>query len=657
MSLDWQFPPYVVLTGPSALLALFLARYAWRRRSAAGAVQLTLLMTATAVWSLAYTLELLSADPQTQVLFTRLAYPGIVTVGPAWFLFARRYTGRSSTPWGEHYRWVLWVIPGITLLLVATNEQHGLIWREFHTYAYRTFSISRGTYGPWFWVHAAYSYLLLAYGTWALWVMARAQYHIYRFQSLALLVGILPPWIANGIYLAGYEPFPGLDLTVLALLLSGVMLTLGLYRYHLLDVIPVAAETILETMQDGILVINQQEVVLNLNRAASQMLGVARQWAAGARLRRLIPNLPVGKGPHEIYLNGYYLNIDITRVEKHPNLRLVYLHNVTALQDVTDQLRAQNRFLEQLNHLTRTILLSENEQDVLPLLAQLSTDLFHASQAFIIVGDENQVEVFPPLKEGETAQRATLMTLTAQALETGKPLIKTAKSSNVFASIMVLPLVSDKMRLGALCLAWKQPHHLDEIQMQRGEQVASQVSLALAKLRLLKEVQLLAVKDDLTGAYNHRYLNLTGQHLFARARRYQEALSVLMFDLDRFKAINDRYGHLNGDLLLRQVARRCQESIRASDILVRYGGDEFVILLPQTDLETATHIARRLHTAVTSTPIYLEGTTVTLTFSMGITTLDENVPNLESLIRHADQALYHAKHSGKNRICTYTEAL
>ncbi len=650
-----QFPPYAVLTALSALLALYLARYAWQRRNVAGAAQLALLMCAAGVWGLAYTFELLSADVPAQIFFTRMAYPGIVSAAPAWFLFARRYTGRASTPWGERYRWVLWIIPGITLALVATNEYHGLMWGEFHSYTYGAYTVSRGVYGPWFWFHAAYSYLLLAYGTWALWLMARTQYRIYRSQSLALMVGILPPWIANGIYLTGHEPLPGLDMTVIALLLSGAILTLGLYRYHLLDVIPVAAETVLETMQDGILVVNREEVVLSLNQAAARMLGIARQWAAGSRLRRLLPTLPPGPGPHAITLNGLRLNVKRTSIPKHAHLRLVYLQDVTALQEAADLLRAQNRFLERLNHLTRAILVSESEEEVLPLLARLSATLFRADQSFIVLASEHQTDIYPAGEATDPSLREAVLALTRQSLETEKPIMRPGIARGPFASALVLPLISDKIRLGALCLTWARSHPMDDALRQQGEQVASQISLALARLRLLREVRLLAVQDDLTGAYNHRYLNITGQHLFARARRYDEPLCVLMFDLDHFKAINDRYGHLNGDLLLRQVAQRSRQSIRKSDILVRYGGDEFVILLPNTTLKTATGIARRLHDAVTAFPVPLEGAAVTLAFSMGMAARDDSTPDLESLIRKADRALYHAKNTGRNRICTYAE--
>jgi diguanylate cyclase (GGDEF)-like protein len=124
----------------------------------------------------------------------------------------------------------------------------------------------------------------------------------------------------------------------------------------------------------------------------------------------------------------------------------------------------------------------------------------------------------------------------------------------------------------------------------------------------------------------------------------------MMLDLDHFKRINDEYGHLIGDQVLQEFAKRCECSVREVDLVGRYGGEELMILLPETDRKTALQVAERLRTTIASTPIQVFGKEISVTVSIGVTTQDENTTDLETLIARADQALYIAKHKGRNRV-------
>lgn len=158
----------------------------------------------------------------------------------------------------------------------------------------------------------------------------------------------------------------------------------------------------------------------------------------------------------------------------------------------------------------------------------------------------------------------------------------------------------------------------------------------------------MALRDSLTNAYNRRYLIDRLERERQRAVRTGQPLSLLMIDIDAFKAVNDRHGHAAGDLALQAVAKVCEGAMRQYDLLARYGGEEFVVLLPNTSLEQACLVAERVRAAVAATGIpALEGVSVTI--SLGVSQLDFAERDATPLLTRADQALYAAKRGGRNR--------
>jgi diguanylate cyclase (GGDEF)-like protein len=123
-----------------------------------------------------------------------------------------------------------------------------------------------------------------------------------------------------------------------------------------------------------------------------------------------------------------------------------------------------------------------------------------------------------------------------------------------------------------------------------------------------------------------------------------------MLDLDLFKRVNDTFGHPIGDIVLQDFAQVCRNNIRTIDLICRYGGEEITILLPETEMVTAVHIAERLRTAISENQTHINGHTIKITASIGVATKDDNTLELETLIARADQAMYIAKHKGRNRV-------
>ncbi len=184
----------------------------------------------------------------------------------------------------------------------------------------------------------------------------------------------------------------------------------------------------------------------------------------------------------------------------------------------------------------------------------------------------------------------------------------------------------------------------------------------LIKLKELQEeikeknkiLETLAITDGLTGAYNHRYFYTRLTEEFERAKRYHTSISLIMIDLDFFKKVNDKYGHLVGDSVLAEIAHILQHNIRKHDVFARYGGEEFVLLLPHTSFEGALKEAERLRKAVESHRFANMANAGEITISLGCVSYpDVDIKNPEDMVKFADEALYRAKNSGRNRVEFY----
>lgn len=210
-----------------------------------------------------------------------------------------------------------------------------------------------------------------------------------------------------------------------------------------------------------------------------------------------------------------------------------------------------------------------------------------------------------------------------------------------------LPLVFEENLLGML---WIWGEGVTRSDLPILSIFAKQIGMTLERARLFEEVQSLAFTDSLTGLQNRRSLFELGKIEFSRATRLKRAFSCMMLDLDHFKSINDKYGHQVGDQVLQEFASRCKRSVRDIDLVGRYGGEELIVLLPETNRELSVHVAERLRASIAESSIRVGDAEIHLTVSIGVATQDENTPDLHALIARADQAMYIAKHKGRNQV-------
>ncbi len=216
-------------------------------------------------------------------------------------------------------------------------------------------------------------------------------------------------------------------------------------------------------------------------------------------------------------------------------------------------------------------------------------------------------------------------------------------------SVIAVPLFFEGGLIGVFGMLSKQKEFLDSRQISLVEVMCNQAATSIANAKMHAEIERMATTDGLTGLCNHRVFQQKLTEELKRSERHETPLSLLLTDIDFFKKVNDSYGHPVGDLVLKGVSKVLLQEIRDIDIAARYGGEEFVVILPGTDSVGARNIAERLRKAIMAETYSSDGRTLKVTTSIGIATVPSDARTKEELIEKADQALYHAKHNGRNQ--------
>lgn len=801
---DWRITFYSYSLVFSAAFSLVVFWIIWQRRSKPGALPLSLLMLAAAEWSCTIALEATAITIEEKILWSQLSYIGIVSTVPLFFLFALEYSSNSKRIYPV-VKIAIWIIPTIILGLTFTNHLHYLIWSGFEFLPNSTILIYH--HGIAFWIHIAFLYTLLSISAGILIWSAIRNRHLYRMQSITILVSIPIPIIWNILYIAGFSPITGVDLTPAAFSLAGLLLGWGIYRIKLFDIAPVERDTIIENLLDGIIILDPDYRVIDLNSAAATLAHINPGNAYGEVIHLLCPALVNQVFPQNFEEDQCYEILYGNDPPRNLEIRLRKLHGrkedhtgySIIIRDITSKKSAELA-LRESEERNQTLL----EKSALPVIL-LSPDSFsvqYANQRLYVLLDQTDLEFSGKKildffdRHGEMQRilkltkknnflndyEAPMTTSTGRKIWvlisanytqfggrealflsfndiTARKLVEEAeKQQRIFsealrdsvaalnstldfdevldrilsslgkviphttANIMLVdetgsarvvrargyevvelekiysrmnmhvsetpnllkmalsgsPLVIPDTRnepgwvdidgvdwiksyigapihvkgqvVGYINLDSTRYGAFDRSQAERLQIFADQAAIAIENARMYEKVEQMAIVDTLTGLYNRRHFFELSEREVERYKRYKSPLSLIMLDLDYFKKVNDQFGHHSGDMVLQELSKIFASSLRKMDIPGRIGGEEFVVLLPETELDQAIFVAERLRKKIENTTFEGDCQKFNVTASMGVVSMKEEIIDLQMLISIADKLMYQAKSAGRNQL-------
>ena len=493
-----------------------LALYSWSKGTSSGSRAFPVLMLSMALYATGYAFEIQGTSMEDVLLWSNFQYLGIPFIPALMIMVSVSTLGDEN----RINRWMLsalFIIPAVTFVMHFSTLKHNLFYQSPQINFYNGFTLFVFNKGPWYLVHTAFlNFAFFISLVLSLRRIARGA-GTYRQQAVLCLVASIIPWLVYLVYLAKITPM-GLDINPLAFSGSGFMFGLALYRYRLLDLLPIARESVFSGMKDGVLVFDTSNRLVDFNRSAYDIIqGIDRHQLGSSALQVF---------------------------NRHPSL-------LEQVEDRSDKMEV--------------------------MFVKEGSGLVFRSRVSLIRDTRGTVH--------------------------GKALVLTDVT----------------------------------------EQIA-----------LLQQLTTMATMDYLTGIPNRRHFITRCNAEIARTARTGKPLSLGIIDLDYFKSINDTYGHGAGDAVLASVAAACHETLRGFDVIGRWGGEEFAVLLPDADLPHAEQIAERLRKSIEELDIPYNGTMLSLTASIGMAEMiSGGTDNIDDLMKRADEALYRAKDLGRNRVALY----
>ncbi|MBI5634259.1 MAG: diguanylate cyclase [Nitrospirae bacterium] len=343
------------------------------------------------------------------------------------------------------------------------------------------------------------------------------------------------------------------------------------------------------------------------------------------------------------------------------------------LKDITNFIRLEKELLKRnkeliiINTLSSAFISSENMDLVMEDLIEkvlLITD-FHTG--FLMMNEDEHLKlrtskgISPDLQNFINAGGIEALCNDVLRIQEPMYIVERSAISRIpvlreedFVFIAAIPLLSNQKVMGLLFLASRVSREMDFDFAALLSLVGNHVSHIIDKIKLFQETKRLSITDGLTGLFNSRYFYRFLDLEISRTKRYGSSFSLMLFDIDNFKKLNDTYGHQAGDEVLQELARILKSVSRETDVVVRYGGEEFVIILPNTSEEEAITLAYRILQTVQETKIMINATEqVSITVSGGVASFPQNASTAKSLLNAADSAMYAAKTAGRNTIICY----
>lgn len=658
----WNILSIILVT--SGFISLLVAIYARLRRSQPGQDAFAGLMLSVGAISVFSGIGLTTPHLGEKTFWLILQNLACIWLGPSWFLFVNGHTQQKEI--ARPSIALLLAIPTVTTFLFFSG-----LWREWY---YTSLSLHDNgpltvAHGPWFWVQSTFTYALLVYSSVLLIRSARSTNDMYRRRVAVLLGGILLPWAANAYFLLAPflfpSQFPHLDLTPLALTLSGLAYSVGVFGFGMFDLVPIAQMAVFENLPDMVVVLDARDRIAEINATGRRWLNLKNGQAIGQSAQNVFRPWPelleryanTRQVREEIFIpgggNGLPELAELVILALHDARgqyagRLVMGRDITALRRIDSQVRLQ---IAALNAAANAIVITDTRGTCLWVNSAFTRMTGYTFDE--IIGQKLSV-----LKSGlqnEDFYNSLWTTILRGETWNGE-IINKHKQGHLYIEEMTIAPVRDPAGRISNFIAVKQD-------ITERKQTEGNLQDAHQRLKVhVREIEALqsqlreqAIRDPLTGLYNRRFLEETLEREAARAQRDGGDLCLAMIDVDHFKEFNDRHGHKAGDLILQSLGRMLLGTTRTGDAACRYGGEEFIVVMPGASLEAARKRAEEwcieFQSSNRSLPNYLD----TATISIGIASFPVHGRDGDSLVDAADQALYQAKEAGRNRVKVYGE--
>ncbi len=352
--MTYNFPPFTIVFLLGVVITLITSHVIWARRPAPGTIPLTFLMLCISWWLLAGTLEAGAREFSVKVLWGKSEFFGIACTGILWLFFALDYTG--TTWWRRPRNLVLFLLlPVISLIVIWTNQYHNLFWTEIYPSPETSGVILVWEHGWLFWLFWVCQYCAFIFGIFILWRFVLHKPSGRRSQFVYILIGTVLPLVGNIIYVSGFSPVLGLDLTPFVFVLAVLLYAVSIFRFHFLDLLPVARNKLMENLPDGILVLDAEGNIADMNAATELFIGIKRNNSIDKPVEQVWLQCPEiirtgtsAEAKTEIIINSSrgqrYLDISIIPLKDKPGK---IVGKVVALRDISERKTAQ-KLLESL---------------------------------------------------------------------------------------------------------------------------------------------------------------------------------------------------------------------------------------------------------------------------------------------------------------------
>lgn len=624
--MHWVYTPLMLPLFGSTVIMGGLAIYLWGRHYSPGARILATVLAACTLWAFVYALEIGNPSLSGKITWMQIRSAPEIYIPIAWFIFALEYSGQ--TKWLGRARIGALICVSLALLLMFwTNPWHTLVWRSIRLDPTGIFLAF--TPGVVFWMVVVYSYSLMFAGI-ALLLRSLSQTPgWYAHQIFSLVLALMIPWISSVIYLLGIGPVPNLDLTSETFFFSGLLIVLGVFRYSLFDVVPVARSAVVDHMGDGVIILDGAERVLDVNDTALTLFGIKDGSVLGLKFPEVVVRYPVLA---EIYgtLNAKRAEISIqngdtrhwfdVRVDplmdhgSHFQGWYIILHETTDRRNAEQELETSHAMLLATFEATADGILVVNGQGKIMRFNRKFSEMWRLPEKVIRSDqDEEKMEIILDQLSNPAMFFHLMNSLTSQPEAESFDVLE-LKDGRVFERYSRPQRIGDR-RIGRV---WS----FHDITEQR---------------RSEERLRYLSTHDILTGLYNRVFFEEEINRL-ENSRQYP--ISLIIADVDGLKLVNDRNGHQAGDQLLRKAATILKHSCRAEDMVARLGGDEFGIILTRSDETVAEGAMDRIQNMI-DVQRSKEGESL-LSLSVGSATAKDG-ESLRRVQRLADKRMYQAK--------------